>query len=81
MKVETTQQVVHMEIAQAADVEQVITTSVEPAANAVHPKEYTSLRKLTKRNEHTQQIRRTQSAATKIQRMWRRHLRRNARKH
>ena len=36
-------------------------------------KEYTSLRKLTKRNEHTTQVRRIQNAAIKIQRVWRRH--------
>ena len=36
-------------------------------------KQYTNLRKLSKRNEHTVQVRRIQNAATKIQRAWRRH--------
>lgn len=53
------------------------TPSQMTPAIVVKPKEYTSLKKLSKRNEHTSQVRRTQNAAIKIQRMWRRHSRHN----
>ncbi|XP_067940826.1 uncharacterized protein [Watersipora subatra] len=44
-----------------------------PEVPPTPPKVYNNLKKLSQRNEHTTQIRRIQTAAVKIQRMWRRH--------
>lgn len=37
------------------------------------PKEYSNLKKLTMRNDHTTKVRKIQNAAIKIQRAWRKH--------